>query len=270
MRKALRHLLVIIPAAVLITLAALGPSVLTGYNDAYLLEKVETEPAAGLAEGFRYSLTANERIYILSMALKDQIPPQTYYAALIRGQLAAPSPSFMYTENRRGPSPGELTYEQALDACNASLAELRGLGAIPECRFDPGSDAYDVQLYTAVDMSDPQRNISVWQISYAPGRPVSEYRGALLEAWLDAETGALYSFSLRTDNLPDTFDPGALTDAWRRAANLTNVELLIEDNSMPETTPHYQKYAVEGLDNERTVIIAGYYEGINEVFLRIT
>ena len=269
MKKILQYLFVVIPAIVLIMLVAFGPSVLTGYNDANVLDKVETDPITGLAEGFRYGLTANERLYILSMALQNQLPPQTEYTASVRGASAEPSSSFMYTENRRGPSTGELTYEEALGACSAALKGLRELEVIPDFRFDPEQDAYDVQLYTAVDMSDPQRNISVWQIAYARGRPVAAYQGALLEAWLDAETGILYGFSLRTDRQPDGFDPGALVDAWRLIVELTDVEPLADDNPLLETAALYRKYAAPGLDNDIAVITAGLYEGINEIFLRI-
>ena len=270
MKKILPWVLMVITTAVIITLATFGPSMLAKYNDANVLNRVETESAVGPAEGFRYSLNANERIYILSMALKNQVAPQTDYAALTRGRLTDTSSSFAYTENQRGPSPGEMSYDEALKACNRALAELQRLDVIPDCRFDPENNAYDVRLYTAVDISDPQKNISVWQIVYAPSRPISEYRGALLEAWLDAETGALYGFSLRADNPPDAFEPDALADAWCRTADLTEAQLLEQNNPLLETTPHHKKYILEGLDYDNTVVTVGYYEGINEIFVRIT
>jgi len=269
MKKIFPWVLMTITTAVIITLATFGPSMLAKYNDANVLNRVGSEAAIGLAEGFRYSLNANERIYILSMALKNQVAPQTDYAALTRGRLDTSS-SFAYTENRRGPSPGEMSYEEALKACNRALAELQRIDVIPDCRFDPENNAYDIHLYTAVDISDPQKNISVWQIVYASSRPMAEYRGALLEAWLDAETGALYGFSLRADNPPDAFEPDALANAWRQAANLTEAQLLEQNNPLPETTPHYKKYILEGLDSDSTVVTVGYYEGINEIFVRIT
>jgi len=270
MKKIFPWVLMTVTTAVIITLATFGPSVLAKYNDANVLNRVGTESAVGLTAGFRYSLNANERVYILSMALKNQVSPQTDYAALTRGRTGDPSSSFAYTENRRGSSPGEMSYEEALKACDKALAELQKTGVIPDCRFDPDNNAYDINLYTAVDISDPQKNISVWQIVYASSRPISEYRGALLEAWLDAETGALYGFSLRSDNPPESFEPDALADAWRQAAGLTETQLSEQNNPLSETTPHYKKYILEGLDYDSTVVTVGYYEGINEIFVRIT
>ncbi|MCL1807074.1 MAG: hypothetical protein FWG31_05165 [Oscillospiraceae bacterium] len=268
MKKTLSYLLVIVPAAIIILLASVGPSVLTGLNDQNALDRVETQPVVGLAEGFRYSLNPNERLYILSMALQNRAIPQTDFAALIRGRTAESLSSYVYTENRSGPSFGELTLEEAQKACGAALSELTATGAIPECLYE--LDNCETRLYTAVELSDPQKNISVWQITTAYGNPMTAARGALLEAWLDAEDGTLYAFALRTETPPEAFDPDAVIRAWCGITGLTGAEPLTEDNPLLETTPHYRKYVIEGAEHERTVVTVGYYEGINEIILRIT
>ena len=272
-KRILAYFLLLVATAAIVVWVVLGPDMLAGYNDAMVLDRVSTEPAAGLAGGFRYRLTANERVFILSMALQNRVLPQSDYAVLTRGNTTRglePWATFAYTENRRGPSPGELTADDAARACAVSLEQLRASGALPECRFEPETDPYDIQFYTAVDMLDPQKYISVWQIVYDQDRPAADYRGALLEAWLDAETGKLYGFSLRSETEPENFDPGAIMDAWRAYAEVGGAEMLTGDNPLWETTPHYQKYTIDGMGSEKTVVTVGYYEGIHEIFLRIT
>lgn len=42
------------------------------------------------------------------------------------------------------------------------------------------------------------------------------------------------------------------------------------DNPLLETTPYYKKYVFQGMGDERTIVTVGYYEGINEIFLKIS
>lgn len=42
------------------------------------------------------------------------------------------------------------------------------------------------------------------------------------------------------------------------------------DNPLLETTPYYKKYVFAGMGEERTIVTVGFYEGINELFLKIS
>ena len=42
------------------------------------------------------------------------------------------------------------------------------------------------------------------------------------------------------------------------------------DNPLLETTPYYKKYVFKGNGEERTIVTIGFYEGINELFLKIS
>ena len=42
------------------------------------------------------------------------------------------------------------------------------------------------------------------------------------------------------------------------------------DNPLLETTPYYKKYVFEGMGDERTIVTVGFYDGINELFLKIS
>ena len=42
------------------------------------------------------------------------------------------------------------------------------------------------------------------------------------------------------------------------------------DNPLLETTPYFRKYVFSGMGDGRTIVTVGYYEGINEIFLKIS
>ena len=43
-----------------------------------------------------------------------------------------------------------------------------------------------------------------------------------------------------------------------------------EPNPLMETTPYFKKYVCPGAAGENTIVTVGFYEGINEFFLKIT
>lgn len=42
------------------------------------------------------------------------------------------------------------------------------------------------------------------------------------------------------------------------------------DNPLLEATPYFKKYVFSGMGNGNTIVTVGYFEGINELFLKIT
>lgn len=55
-----------------------------------------------------------------------------------------------------------------------------------------------------------------------------------------------------------------------RIHGLTAPEAYETDNPLLETTPYYKKYVFSGPGGERTVVTVGFYDGIDELFLKIT
>lgn len=41
-------------------------------------------------------------------------------------------------------------------------------------------------------------------------------------------------------------------------------------NPLLETTPFFKKYVFSGMGSETTIVTVGFYEGINELFLKIS
>lgn len=41
-------------------------------------------------------------------------------------------------------------------------------------------------------------------------------------------------------------------------------------NPLLETTPYFKKYVFSGMGEGKTVVTVGFYEGINELFLKIS
>ena len=51
---------------------------------------------------------------------------------------------------------------------------------------------------------------------------------------------------------------------------LTQPQPYEETNPLQETTPYYRKYSFEGMEDDITIVTIGFYEGINELFLKIS
>ena len=39
---------------------------------------------------------------------------------------------------------------------------------------------------------------------------------------------------------------------------------------MSETTPYFKKFSFSGMEEGNTIVTVGFYEGINELFLKIS
>jgi hypothetical protein len=51
---------------------------------------------------------------------------------------------------------------------------------------------------------------------------------------------------------------------------LTDPEPYEAANPLMESTPYFKKYVYSGMGNEETIVTIGFYEGINELFLKIS
>lgn len=281
MNKFLKYAAALLLVTAVIALSILMPAKLARFYDNSMLGVVYKESTAISPESFQYaSLSERERLYIVSMALGNRNILQSDYAASIlekatRSDRDDTVMTFAYVENTRGPSGDQLDANQAKKACITELTEI-----IQDCpnlkenidmtrlNLNPCSE----QLYSAVNMLDPQQNVAVWQIEYSSAIPptVSDSLPfALMEAYVDAETGKLYGFAFRFKQTDaKDFQPDVLAKAWLDRLDITNFEDITDDNPFTEDASLYNKFATDGMDSAKTVFTVGFYEGVNEVFVR--
>lgn len=281
MIKYIKYVAALLLVTLVIVLAIFLPSKLARIFDNSMLGVVHKESTVISSENFQHStLTERERLYIVSMALGNRNVLQSDYIAAIRDKATRTDRddtvmTFAYVKNTRGPSMSELNADQASEACKNELIEI--IRAFPDI-----TDTIDVtdlnlnkcseQLYSAVYMLDPQKNVPVWQIEYSSAIPPTANDNlpfALMEAYVDAETGKLYGFAFRLKKVDaESFELDALAKVWLDRLGITSFEDITDDNPFAEDANLYNKFATDGMDNTKTVFTVGFYEGVNEVFVR--
>ena len=65
-------------------------------------------------------------------------------------------------------------------------------------------------------------------------------------------------------------DTDAVVETWRTYMGLSAPTAYESDNPLLEATPYFKKYVFSGMGEGRTIVTVGYYEGINELFLKIS
>ena len=92
----------------------------------------------------------------------------------------------------------------------------------------------------------------------------------LIDAYLDADDGKIYEFYVRMDLQWEDIDADLIVEEWRKYMGLDSPEPYESDNPLLETTPYFKKYVFSGMGDDKTVVTVGFYEGINELFLKIS
>lgn len=276
-----KYAVVLLLVTSVIVLSIFMPARLARFRDNSIMGVVHRENNAISPESFQYSsLSEQERLYIVSMALGNRNILQSDYAASLREKAIRSGRgdtvmSFAYVKNNRGAYADELDVNQAAEACKTELTEIIGTCAglkenwnVRDLNLNPCSG----QLYSAVYMLDPQKNVPVWQIEYStavPPAPDDNLPFALMEAYVDAETGKLYGFAFRLNQLKgDYFEPDTLAKAWLERLGITSFQDITDDNPFTENASLYNKFATDGMDSTKTVFTVGFYEGVHEVFVR--
>ena len=59
-------------------------------------------------------------------------------------------------------------------------------------------------------------------------------------------------------------------EAWAAYMGLGVPAAYESDNPLLEPTPYFKKYVFSDMGDGRTIVTVGYYEGINELFLKIS
>lgn len=263
-------------AAVVVGLAIWGPEVLAEYRDRGILNQIRHQETETGTEGYRYFLSGGEKLYILSKCLNNQILPESEQNAMTRND----SVNLDYQEltgtyamvvNKKDSSGQEIPESQGIELCNKALEELKSLEILPDSVKVLYNNAYNAVMYSAIDVPEPRNNVLVWKISLKSGKQNADRENRLLDAYIDADTGKVYEFYVRIQASSwEEIDSDRIISTWAEYMGLDEPQEYEGANPLSETTPYFKKYTFSGMEEGRTVVTIGFYEGINELFLKIS
>lgn len=274
MKYKLKIAVFILFAVFSMALSIWGPETLARYQDRGLLNEIHAETVEEAGVGYRYKLNINEKLYILSRYLSSQTVPESEQNALAHRTEAENAyqdmeGSYAFIANYRSPSDEEITDEQIYETCNQALAVLKEVGILPEEVKDVMPASYEATLYSAIDVLEPRNNIAVWKLSLSNSQKNANKENRLMDAYIGAEDGKLYEFYVRTPLVWEEIDADAVVEGWSSYMGLGSPEPYESENPLLETTPYFKKYVFPGMGDAKTVVTVGFYEGINELFLKI-
>lgn len=272
--KKLKFSLLLIPlSAVIVGLAVWGPEELAQYRDRGVLNQVQSQESETEMEGYRYSLSSNEKLYILSKCLDHQILPESEQNAMTKVDLdyRKLTGSYAFVVNRESSAEQETPESNGIELCNRGIEELKELGILPEEVKKLTDYSYSATQYSAIDVLEPRNNVLVWKISLSTARQNANKENRLLDAYVDADTGKIYEFYIRTE-IADWRDVDAdkMIKAWAEYMGLEELQEYENTNPLSENTPYFKKYSFVGMEENNKVVTIGFYEGINELFLKIS
>ena len=177
----------------IIAFTVLIPKCFSWYYDAVAVGTVhleKTDVKAGNAP-----LNADEKLHLISNALNNRILPQSDHFAAIRWQdiFNNKTQSYAFQPIYRDSEYNSETRAKALDALQMQLALLNEKGILPKLEFIPNQNDYEASLFSAIDILNPEKNVTVWQINSSGGST----RNGLVDCLMDAETQKIYSVSIR-------------------------------------------------------------------------
>lgn len=273
--KTPRWLLPVLAAGV-VALAVWGPQALARYGDRAILNRIEVQPVENAGEGYRYTLGNAERLHILSACLSSWEMAESEQSAWTREETQGDyegtpiAGDYAFIVNRQGPSENQITAQELYELCNRELRTLEERGILPADTRPVEEDAYEAQLYSAIDVLEPRSNVAVWKLNLAGGARNEDKSDRLMDAYLDADTGRIYEFYVRTSLDWAQIDTDRIVQEWSDYMGLEPPKDYQPANPLLETTPYYRKYVFTGESGERTIVTVGYYEGIRELFLKVS
>lgn len=275
--KRKRISLLLLPLALIVVIIAIwGPEALAEYRDGGILNRITTQEAETGTEGYRYFLSGNEKLYILSKCLNNQILPESEQNAMTRNDSVnldyqELTGSYAMVVNKKNASGQEVLDSQGIELCNQALGELKELGIVPDTVRALNEKSYTAVMYSAIDIPEPRNNVLVWKISLKSGKQNADRENRLLDAYIDADTGKVYEFYVRTQITTwEDIDADEMIAAWAEYMGLDEPKEYEGANPLSETTPYFRKYTFSGMEEGNTVVTVGFYEGINELFLKIS
>lgn len=251
-----------------------APKWLARYQDRFMLNEITVEEAKGLNEGYRYTLSSNEKLYLLGECLARQVLPESEQSAQLRMEAQDVEyenlmGTYAFVVNRQGPTGEELTREEIFAVCSRELAALKERKILPESVRDVDESSYSAELYSAIDVLEPQNNMAVWKVSLFTSHKNTDKADRLIDAYIDADSGKTYSFYVRTEWDWSDIEPEKLIKEWETYLGLFGREAYQSDNPLLETTPDFVKYSYPGMGEGKTVVTLGFFEGIRELFLKL-
>ena len=275
MKSKIYYLAVPLLATLAMFISIWGPETLAEYKDQGILDVPHTESVENAGEGYRYQMNSNEKLYLLSCCLSSQTVPETETSAMTNEADAEVAYQEMegvyaFVVNRRGPSGREITDEQIYATCNEGLSLLKEKGILPAQVRDVDASSYDVTLYSAIDVLEPRNNVAVWKMSLSNSQKNADKANRLMDAYIDADDGKIYEFYVRTPLSWEEIDADALVAEWAAYMGLLEPSPYESNSPLLETTPYFRKYVFAGMGNGQTVVTLGFYEGINELFLKVS
>lgn len=272
MRRSKWNIGLVLLAGFVFTVAVWGPEKMSKYNDRNSLNHIEAETIEEENEGYRYTMSNNEKLYILAKCLNSQEVLESDLSAMtkVENDYEELTGSYAFVVNRRGPSGKEITNQEIFDICNQQLTELKKLGILPDSVKEVKASAYSAVLYSAIDILEPRNNLSVWKVSLSTSQQNADKSNRLLDAYIDADTGKIYEFYVRTQQAWEDIATDDIIDKWSTYMGLENRTEYEDTNPLMENTPYFEKYRFSGTAEQNTVVTVGFYEGINELFLKIS
>ena len=261
--------------AVVVILAALwGPEWIADRWDAKLLNSIKTEETES-AEGYRYRMSSNQKLYLLGRCLSSQQLPESELRSLTRvdndteryGEMTG---SYAFVENRQQPAEGQIQKETVFEACNREIGVLKERGSLPQNVREVSEDSYEAVICSAIDVLEPRNNLSVWKISLSTDVQNADKSNRFLDIYMDADTGKIYEFYVRTGQEWEDIDPEAMITEYAEYLELTGLQNYEDPNPLLETTPYFEKFTFPGEeDGSSMTVTIGYYEGIRELFVKV-
>lgn len=275
MKKSIINFALLIFAILVMAFSIWGPEMLAGYRDRTVLDRINTQTSEMEGEGYRYKLDSNEKLYILSQALNSQSLPESEQNALTRMEDSAADyqgmdGTYAFVINHRGPTGKEITDEQIFTTCNEMISALKALDILPESVKDVKGEDYDAVLYSAIDVLEPRNNVAVWKVSLSTNIKNADKTNRLIDAYIDADDGRAYEFYARTELNWENINADELVRKWSSYMELSEPIPYETENPLLESTPYYKKYVLYGVEDEKCIVTIGFYEGINELFLKIS
>lgn len=263
-------------AAAVAGLAVWAPEAIAEYQDNNILNQINAQDADTGTEAYRYSLGSNEKLFILSKCLNNQILPESEQSAMTKEDNVSLdyqelTGTYALVANRKDSSGQEIVGSQGIELCDRAVDDMKELGIIPESVKSVSERAYTAVMYSAIDVPEPRNNVQVWKISLDTGRQTADRTNRLLDAYIDADTGKVYEFYVRINvSSWEDVDPDGIITAWAEYMGLDEPRDYEGTNPLSETTPYFKKYIFTGMDEGITIVTVGFYEGINELFLKIS
>lgn len=269
-----RNCLVILGVLFILLVAIWGPEKLASYRDKNMLNQIVSEQVEETSEGYQYSLSNNEKLFILAECLSNQVLPETELSekTQVKNEVnyEGLNGTYALVTNYQEPTEKEIPESEVFVAFNEQLVMLKQLGILPQEVKETGSASYSADLYSAIDVLEPRNNIAVWKVSLSTSQLNADKTNRVLDACLDAQTGKIYEFYVRIEMDWEELEPEKIVERWSDYLGLEGMSEYDTDNPLLETTPYFKKYLFPGVGEESTIVTIGFYEGINELFLKIT